>query len=125
MKKVVLMFIFALICGVMITNCKRAEQKVNLALASEDIAAFNVTDKFVLADREKDEIVSRDISNIEDIEKWIRDERQKKMSNIANTEDIEKWIRDERQKRMSNIANTEDIEKWIRDERQKKSNIVE
>ena len=113
MKRVVLMIISALFCGVVLTNCKRAEQKVNLALASEDI----------LVDREIDKIVSRDIADIEDIEKWIRDERQKRVSNIAS----EVVLADkEKDKIVSlDIADIEDIEKWIRDERQKRSNIVE
>ena len=82
MKKVILMFIPALICGVILTNCKRAEQKDNLALTSNEIVAYNVTNEVVLTDREKDEIVSRENSDYEAFVKWVRDSIQKRSTRV-------------------------------------------
>ena len=42
MKRLVLMIIPALICGLMLTNCGKAEQKSDLGFTSDDIISFNV-----------------------------------------------------------------------------------
>ena len=68
MKRVVLVVIPALICGAMLTNCKRAEQKDSLALTSE----------VVLADRESDESVSRKKDEYEAFVMWVRDSIQRR-----------------------------------------------
>ena len=124
MKRLFLMIISALICGVMLTNCKRAEQKENLALAS-------------------DEIVASTLENVdyEVFVKWVRDSIQKKTSNVTNSEVISlenvdyeafvKWVRDSIQKRASNVTNSEVVSrenvdyeafvKWVCDSIQKRS----
>ena len=124
MKKVVLMFICALICGVMLTNCKRAGQKVNLALTSDEIVAYNVTDEVVFAEREKGEIVSRENEDYRVFVKWVRDSIQKRASNVTNNE----VVFAEREKGEIVSRENEDYRafvKWVRDSIQKRSNRVE
>ena len=111
MKKEVLMFIPALVCGVMFTNCKRAEQKDNLALTSE----------VAIADRERDVVMSRENVDYDAFVKWVRDSIQKRASNtnevviadrkkdeVVYHENVDydafvKWVRDSIQKRSSKI----------------------
>jgi len=123
MKKVILMFIPALICGVILTNCKRAEQKDNLALTSNEIVAYNVTNEVVFTDREKDEIVSRENSDYEAFVKWVRDSIQKRVSNVTN-----EFIFADREKDEIVSRENSDYEafvKWVRDSIQKRSTRVE
>ena len=103
MKKVVFMIIPALICGVMFTNCKRAEQKDSLALTSEVVSRENVeyealvkwvsdsikkraskvtNNEVVLADKEKYKIVSRENVEYEALVKWVSDSIKKKYSRV-------------------------------------------
>ena len=81
-KRLVLLIIPALICGVVLTNCDKAEQnkqetgglkvigtrseivstgeKNDLVFTDNDVISFNVTSgEFVFADRKADEIISR------------------------------------------------------------------
>ena len=59
MKRLVLMIISAFICGALLTNCKKAEQKSSFVITDDDIISFNVTTgEIVLTDSKADEIVS-------------------------------------------------------------------
>jgi len=62
MRKIVLMILPALICGVVLTSCGKAEKTIKenaLVLTSEDIKSFNVTSgEIVFAAKKVDEIIS-------------------------------------------------------------------
>jgi chaperone required for assembly of F1-ATPase len=123
MKKVILMFIPALICGVMLTNCKRAEQKGNLAFTSDEIVASNATNEVVFADKEKDEIVSRENVDYRAFVEWVRDSIQKRASNVTNNE----VVFADREK--NEIVSRENVDyrafvEWVRDSIQKRTTIV-
>ena len=62
MKRIVLMIVPALICGVVFTGCEKAEKSTkenDLVLTSEDIKSFNVTSgEIVFTAKKVDEIIS-------------------------------------------------------------------
>ena len=108
------MFIPAFICGVMLSNCKRDEQKSNLALISDEIVASDVTNEVVYADREKNEIVSHENLDYDAFVKWVRDSIQKRASNVTN-----EIVFVDREKDKSLSLENVDYEafvKWVRDE---------
>ena len=83
MKKFVLIFISALICGAMLTNCKRAEQKNNLVVTSNEIVSCEMEEVFrkwvydrlmndaIVSSNVNDEIVSCEME--EAFRKWVHE----------------------------------------------------
>ena len=111
------MFIPALICVAMLSNCNRAEHKNDLVLASEENLAFDVKNEVVLVDREQYEI----LSSVEDIQAFIKrmhDSIQKSLPNV--TEEVVFSGR-EKDEILSNVEDIQAFIKRTRDSIQKNS----
>ena len=106
MKKFVLIFIPALLCGVMLSSCKRDKQKGDLSLISDVIS------EVVLTDREKDEIESRGNVDYDAFVKWVRDSIQKRASNVTN----EIVFADREKDEISYREMEEAFRQWVRDQ---------
>ena len=111
MKKLVLIFIPALICGAMLTNCKKAEQKNNLVLTSDEIISSNVTsNEIAFVDREKDEISYREMEEV--FRKWVRDQ----VIQRAEQRNQQAIPRTEQQRQQTDSEMEAAFRKWVRDQ---------
>ena len=71
MKRLVLMIIPALICGVILTNCEKAEQKSDLGFTSDDIISFNVSSGEIVFTKAKENEILSHIDHSSELQLFI------------------------------------------------------